>query len=335
MAIVYWDDFEWATTATLGYRKAESLGTPSITTGISGLTSQVLAISSQSAAHYIGFSLPSAYTEGLFSVACVFTGTPTQRSLITLCSSAVENIVIRLDTDSSITALRNTTALGSSVAGVIPFGRRFRIEIGFTISDTVGTVTVKIDQGAGPVTVLALTNVDTRDASDTTGVVNRFRLYNNYGATPYWDDIWFDTDKTAFRSDMTFKTLVPTADVSGWSTATPLGDRFATIDELPVSTTDYLTYSVVGSDVFTLSNLTTIPSQIAGLGVIYIANKPDSGAVEFRSRIEHLGAYGDGATTGLNMSILGYSDFWATKPGGGAWGYDNVNTAQLVLERIS
>jgi hypothetical protein len=285
---------------------------------------------------YAGYGLPANYTEGLFSTACLITGTHVQKPLISLCAGVVENIVIRLNTDLSITALRNATVLGSSAAGVIPISKRFRIEIGFVISDTVGEVKVNIDQGSGASKVINLTSQDTRDAADLTGIVNRFRVYNQNPAITYWDDIWLDDDKTAFRVDQTFARLAPSADVSGVSTPSTGSDRYAMIDEVPASTTDYVTFAVTGEDVYECADLSTTPTTITGVGILYIASKTDSGTLEFRSRVLSNADYANGTTTGLNMSTLGYSDFYATDPqGGGAWTKARIDAARLVLERIS
>jgi hypothetical protein len=342
MAIVYWDDFEWAQTSTLGYRQVETNGTPSIVTvvtGVSGMTGRSLNLSSITATVYSGYNLSSNYTEGLFSVACFINGTIGQRSLLSLCAGAVENIVIRVNPNSSVTALRAASVLpgsSTSAAGVIPVGKRFRIEVAFVISDTVGEITVSVDSGSGATTVLNLTGVDTREASDTSGIVNRFRLYNNNTAINYFDDLWFDDDKTAFRTDQTFQRLAPSADVSGVSTPSTGSDRFAMIDESPASTTDFNTFAVTGEDVYHFEDLGSVPPSIAGVGVMYIANKPNAGVIQFRSRLLSGVDYVNGVTTGLNMSTLGYSDFYHVDPQGGTpWTKQRIDEAKLVLERIS
>lgn len=335
MAIVWWEDFEALSTATLGWR-LDTVGTSvAVVSGISGLTGQCLRLPTSQASGDIGFLLPSTYSEGLFSAAMLIpSGSFTATPIIQLNSGATNNITIRLNADGSLTALRNTTVLGSSSVGIVPGNKRFRIEVGFVISDTVGEVKVNIDTGNGASTVIDLTSQDTNNGSAT---INRMAVdIPGMAHFLYYDDLWFDTDKTAFRADQTFIRLAPSADVSGVSTPSTGSDRYATIDETPGSTTDYNTFAVTGEDVFECADLSTSPDEIAGVGIYYVAAKQDAGTLEFRARLRSGSDNFDGTTSGLNASTLGYSDFAAVDPqGSGAWTKARVDAVRLVHERIS
>ena len=188
-------------------------------------------------------------------------------------------------------------------------------------------------QGSGATTVLNLTGQNTANSGTT---INRVRFESNNGNAFYWDDLWFETGKTAFRNDLTFVRLAPSADVSGVSTTSTGVSRFATIDESPGSTTDYNTFAVTGEDVFECADLSTTPDEIAGVGIYYVASKQDAGTLEFRARLRSGSDNFNGTTSGLNATVLGYSDFTATDPqGGGAWTKARVDAVRLVHERIS
>jgi hypothetical protein len=176
-----------------------------------------------------------------------------------------------------------------------------------------------------------------QDTSNGVLTVNRMFLDNpGVAFFLYYDDMWFDTDKTAFRSDQTFSRLAPSADVSGVSTPSTGSDRYAMIDESPASTSDYLTFATTGEDIYEVADLPSTPTSISGVGALFIASKTDAGALEFRSRVKSNADYANGTTSGLSVSTLGYSDFWATDPqGGGDWTKARVDAARLVLERIS
>jgi hypothetical protein len=113
MAIKYWEDFEWATTATLGWR-LDFVGTSiAVASGINGLTGNCLRTPISQGAGDFGIGLPATYSEGLFSAAMfIATGTFAVTPIIGLNSGGTNNITIRLNADGSVSALRNTTVLG-------------------------------------------------------------------------------------------------------------------------------------------------------------------------------------------------------------------------------
>lgn len=335
MAIIWWEDFEALSTANLGWR-LDSVGTSvAIVSGINGMTGQCLRLPASQQGGDVGFLLPSTYAEGLFSTAMLIpSGSFTATNILQFNLGAISNISIRLNSTGSITALSGSTELGTSSVGVIPGNKRFRIEVGFKIDGSAGEVVVKIDTGNGQTTILNLTSKNTNNGAAT---INRVQVdIGTLSHFLYYDDMWFDTDKTAFRNDLTFKRLAPSADVSGVSTPSTGSDRYAVIDESPASTADYLTFGTTGEDLYECTDLSATPASIAGVGVYYVASKTDAGTLEFRGRLKSNTDYANGATNGLNMSTLGYSDFFATDPqGGGTWTKARVDAVRLATERIS
>lgn len=342
MAIVWWENFEWATTSTLTLRCDELTGAGGGNIGVvsgptNGFYGRCLRVGIQVVdyARTIGWSLGSAYSEGLFSfaisfISAAFTGA---RPLFTINTGGVRQIVIRMNTDGTISALRNTTLLGTSTAAPFQPNLRHRVEIACVCAGgTSGSVIIKVNG----VVVLDLPGVNTANSGTT---FNRF-VFSNMSAPGdfnyYVDDIWFDTDKTAFIGDQTIALAVFTSDVSGVSTPSSGSDRFAMIDETPADLTDYTDFASTGEDVYEAENMTVTPTSITGLGILYLAQKTDTGTVEFRSRVLSGSDYANGTTQGLNVANYVYTDFFPVDPATGiAWTESGVNGMRPVLERIS
>ena len=280
MAIIFMENFEWATLSSAGVgslaiRTDEITATSGLTgyidTGINGMYGKCLVITSTTTqlTRRLGWSLPTNYSTGLFSFAMSFTSGSHANAFtfFGINTGATNQIGIRLNVDGTISAMRNTTALGTSTL-TLQTGTRYRVEIGFVISASVGEVVVKVNG----VTFLNLSAVNTANSGTT---FNRFIFGALSVGTVYYDDIAFETDKTAFRDDFRIETLYPTGDISKQSTPSTGSTAWAVIDETPVSTVDYTTFSGVQKDVYSLSDLSS-NSTIYGVGIFSIGNKTDT-----------------------------------------------------------
>lgn len=331
MAIIWWDDFEWL--GTLSWRYIGNAGVFSASTSIEGMTNRCLR-GSANATLYAETTFPYAVSEGIFSAACkIEAGTISQRNLLALANDSTVNIAVRLNSDLSISILRNATVLNSSTGPVVPVNKRIRIEVKFVIADsTGGEVIVRIDSGGGMQEAVAALATDTNESG---GTVNTLRLYNQNAVNVYWDDLWLDTDKTASRNDYTFHRLAPTGDASKVSTPSTGSTAWATIDETPFSTSDFNTFPV-GEDLLNLADLSFSPYAIQGVGIMYLANKTVGDPVGMRARLLSSGVYSSGTIVSPNAVNALYSEFVPLEPSAsGSWTSTTINNMQLSIERTT
>lgn len=161
----------------------------------------------------------------------VHTGYPL---LLFLDESSVVQVSVLVNSAFGINAYRNATLLGSSADAVFRDLYWQYLEVKCTISDTVGEVTVRINETQ----VLNLTSQDTKNGSDYIRKI-RFRSIN-YDITTYFDDFYIDDSQ--FHGDCRIKTFVPDSISSTNNDFTAsAGNKDECVDEvLSNEDTDYI-----------------------------------------------------------------------------------------------
>lgn len=121
--------------------------------------------------------------------------------LIFYDESSVVQVMLLVNAAYGINAYRNTTLLGSSADAVFRDQYWQYLEVKCTISDTVGEVTVRINETQ----VLNLTSQDTKNGSD---YIRSFLIRNVcYDMVTNFDDLYVDDSQ--FHGDCRIRTFVP------------------------------------------------------------------------------------------------------------------------------
>jgi hypothetical protein len=249
-------------------------------------------------------------------------------NMLALVNGTTFTFGLRCTSTGAIEASRATsgtgfTALGTS-SSVIVANTWHYIECGVTISDTVGTVTVKVD-GA---TVLSLTGQDTNNA-----VTNVNTLYLGYTsnagqANINYDDLYVvDSDTTL--GERRIETTVPSADTAtkNWTPNTGTAN-FSRVNETTVDgDTSYVQASTVGTrDLYSIGALSSTPSVIDAVQVISFAEKTDATTRTIYNSVQSAGTDSDGPAFSLTASYLRFDRLLLTDPnGGGSWTASRVN----------
>lgn len=218
------------------------------------------------------------------------------------------------------------TSLGISATGVILLNTWHFVEVAVTISDTVGSVLVKVD-GA---TVLTITGVDTNNG---VGTVNSVGLgpTNSSSGSAYgianWDDFYLTDGATL--GERRVETLRPAADTAT-KNFTPLSgtSNFAMVDETLVDgDTTYVQSSTVGArDLYTLGPLSSTPATIDAVQVVSFAEKTDATTRSLYNSVQSAGTDSDGSAFNLAASYARFDRLLANDPnGGGTWTPSRVN----------
>lgn len=271
------------------------------------------------------FSAVSSFTF-VASVRCV--GLDSDQNFA-FYSAGTRMLGFTFNTDRTIGAYRDSTLLGSSATNTIPATNTwFTLEIECVIHDTTGSVKVYCDGTL----ILNLTGVDTRNGTPTT--VDNWRTNpaaTTIGSTD-WDDLYIIDSATKPADVYRIETVAVNADGAtlNWTPSTGT-DHYAVVDELPVSTTDYLQTSTLNDvDELEVGTLSTAPSGILAVQAIGFFEKTDVStracAVDVKS------SSSTGAGTGVNLSTSGtwVGNLLNTDPATStAWTQSGVENAKL------
>ena len=151
-----------------------------------------------------------------------------------LDESNVNQILIWLGSSYELMVYRDATLLGSSADFVVPNQKWFYLEGKIVISDTVGEVTLKVNETQ----VLNLTSQDTKNGSDYMRYFGFCGIYHD--VTTYFDDIYIDDAQ--FHGDCRIRTFMPDADGNSadFTRSTGSNDYECVDDNPPNDDTDYI-----------------------------------------------------------------------------------------------
>lgn len=229
------------------------------------------------------------------------------------------------------TASNAGTLLGSSAGANYTVGTWHSFALEVVISDTVGRMTLYVDDPTTP--VLNLTSADTRNGSPTTVDTIAITQWLGTTAAIKWtiDDLYVTDSATKLSYFPRIETVYPTSDGSTLNFTPSTGSsHFAVVDEAQASATDYLSGSSVGDvDELGLGDLSSTPSNIAEIGVIGYVHRTDATARSVALGVKSGATTSDGSNIVLTGTIARLSRTLATDPNtSAAWTTSGVNALQ-------
>lgn len=219
----------------------------------------------------LGFALRRYQSASLSTTSFLSDGGSTYHITINIGSSGRVNVV-RGSYSGTLIATGTT---------VLPYNRWFYIEIQVTVSDTIGSVEVRLNGSTTP--EIKLTDIDTRNGGTNTaidGISIGCQDTSIYSAG-YFDDLYIlnssgETNNT-FLGDVRVQTIVPNGTGESSQFTGSDGDsvdNYALLDELPFSVADYVKSNVVGErDMYTMSKLQNNTDSILGVQHTIIGTK--------------------------------------------------------------
>lgn len=222
------------------------------------------------------------------------------------------------------TAFGSFTALGSSAAGVIKQNTWHYVEVEAVISDTVGVFNVYVDG----VSVLALTNVDTRNGTPTT--VNQIQFSSTSYSPASFDDVYV-TDTAIRLGERRIQTLRPGADTATKSFIPSTGvSNYALVDDAVADSADYVSGSAVGDlDLYEIADIGGTPSIIDAVQLTAFAHKTDAASRNIALVGDIAGAQIQSSDFALASGDAKFDYLAQIKPGGGAWDLAAVNALRI------
>lgn len=256
--------------------------------------------------------------------------------LIILEDSGSTQIDLRLNTDGTLTATRNGTALATAAAA-LSADSWYYIELAATIADAAGAVTVHINGVADA--NLQLTGIDTKATANAWATSLKIGGFVGAGAgcTISIDDLYVATGAGDLLGDVRVEALLP--DGAGASTQwTPsAGANYECVDDAaPDGDTTYIASDTAAQkDLFTLGALASTAAVVYAVQTNLVARKDDAGSRSARAALTLSGADATGATASLGDAYSDICDVFETKPGGGAWSVYDVNALEAGVELVS
>jgi hypothetical protein len=251
-------------------------------------------------------------------------------------STWTEHVTVTWGTDGKIRVYRGTTAgtlLGTSAAAVMPLSATwYFVEAKVRLSDTVGTVEIRIDETP----VLTLTGLDTKNGG-TASVFSRVE-FSTVGEV--MDDIYLCNEQGSANADylgpLRIEALRP--DGNGATSNGVGSDGNSTDNYLLVNldtTGDYVDLAATGDkDTYTHSDSAQpTANAVAGVFVWAYSDKTDAGSRSLVPVARLSGTEVDGTALALdNGTFKSRGVIFETKPGGGAWTVANINSAEFGVK---
>jgi hypothetical protein len=232
------------------------------------------------------------------------------------------------------------TLLGSTTGPVLTANAWNHVEVKSLISDTVGTVEVRVNG----VTVLNLANKDTANSADLT--IAQVELSNNNGfdGTPridgYFKD-WFVWDTTGaynnnFAGTVSVIALVPNSDVAlTWALSSGAAG-FSLVNESPPVDTSFISAATPppAVDKMGMTNLPSDITSVRALMTLARARKTDGGDGNLQVGLISGASVDLGANRPLTTAFTYYSDFSEEDPATAApWLPAAVDAANIQFNR--
>lgn len=255
-------------------------------------------------------------------------------------NGATSHIFIIRNTISGLLEIRRGSSTGGAPLAIgtnpIYVDQWNYIEVSVTISDTVGEVHVRLNGGV----VDEVSYVgDTRNGGTSTDI-DRVRFWTDAAQVDVTDVYLLNgagAVNNDFLGDVVVRTLAPTGNGTYSQLVGSDGnstDNYLLVDEVPYSSTDYVSSAAVGSkDTYQMADLPGGVTTVYGLQVNGQMSKSDASLASARYVLRSGGADYMGATRALSTTPTGYYELFEADPATGtSWTASGVNAAEAGME---
>jgi hypothetical protein len=261
----------------------------------------------------------------------------TQQGFVTFGEAGIRHVFLGINTGLLRVTRGDGTVLATSTR-TLTAGLWYYIELKVLLSDTVGTVEVRVN---GEVWASG-TALDTRNGgAGSFTVVELGSIGNTNGGNFDFDDFYVNSGATAtnndFWGDTRIECVFPSGDgaTSQWvgSDGNSVNNSLLVDENPPNSDTDYVESGTVGNkDTYAYGDLATATGTVFAVQVNAFARKTDAGSRSIVSVARLAATEVDSAVEALLDSYVYLSDIRETKPGGGAWAISDVNSAEFGVK---
>ena len=289
---------------------------------------------------YVGSSAPTHFFPSSAEHATLVVGFAFQPSVDVSGSSWVQfrsdaaattHVAVQINGDGSIRANG-----ASSGVGVIRLDVWQYVEIKAVLSDTVGSVDVRVDG----VSVLSVVNVDTKNGGTKT-VFDALSLGGaafGTGRHFVYDDLYVcngaGTVNNDFLGDVSIEALRPTSDVAVAWTPTPGPSNYTAVNDSTYDNTTHVQASATGQkDVYALGNLAATGGPVRGVMVNTVADATDSGGASMNALLRVSATDYTSSALTLDTTEKVHTAAWDVNPGTvAAWTVADVNALDAGVQ---
>lgn len=273
-------------------------------------------------------------------------------SIFAVCaaSNSKSDLLVRVHTDGSLHVHRTggdyyycessfSTDIGATAAGVIQVGVWAFLEIQWTIHDTTGAVTIRVNG----IEQLALTNVDTKGVASGAGEWGSIVIGTEVGVQHDFDDLYIcDTSgslNNTFLGDVSIRAIFPNGagNASEWTPSA--GSNYDCVNETsPNDDTDYNSAAAINlKDLYAFASAPA-GADIRGVQVLAAVRKSAEGPGQVKLVTRSNGTDYDGAAHGIASTEYSYvREVLETDPGSGspeaAWTESGFNAAEFGVKK--
>lgn len=222
----------------------------------------------------------------------------------------------------------------ASAAGSFMQNTFYYIEVSATIADAGGTCEVRLNG----VTVINYTG-DTKNAG-TNNSIDCIGFSSNSNSIGV-DDFWIADDTgpaphNTFLGNVRIQTLVPSGAGNSTQFTPSTGANYSTVDELPYSSTDYVSSQTAGQkDTYAMTDIAASPQNIFATQTNLIARKTDAGSIGVRPILRSGGTDYAGSSTYLGVGDVVIRELHPLNPATStAWTASSVNAIETGMEVV-
>lgn len=265
----------------------------------------------------------------------------TGTSEVRIFDNAVQHITLQQLTSGEWRVFRGTTLgtqLGTTSGASVSNGTWSYVELKITISDTLGTVDLLVNE----VSFLSLTLQDTRNGGNASCDRVQFVGSSTAADDTNWDDIYIlDTTGSVnndFLGSQVVVGLLPAADTSAEDFTRSAGtDSFALVDENPANgDTDYIESSTSANVTrFTYATLSGV-ANVKGIQINTTCRETDANPFSINNQVKSGATTSDGSNLAIgSTSYVNKSRVVETDPDTAAlWTVSGLNAAEIGVKLV-
>lgn len=298
---------------------------------------------------YIERAIGSNLATGCIGVACKIDPGANAQLLIVTYDGTTPQLVVKHNSDRTLSILRNTTVLGTSTYQT-PSNSYFYLELLFNINDSIGTDECQLYADGVSIINLAATT-DTQNTANA--YITKYRLGGDTGVhtgtvNPFYFDDHYIIDLTGSYNNaplgqVRVQSIRPSADgdSSGFvGSDNDNADNYALVTEEDAhdGDTTYVQAAVPDlTDTYEFDDLDPVTSTVLGVQTNIVAKKTDTADKTIAPVLRVSNTDYPGTTTGnIASSYTNYSEIFEENPAtSAAWTTGAIDASQFGMKVVS
>ena len=336
MALLFADSFDHYATADIETKWTTNTNFAISANGRNSTSSLSMTVNGASPRSITKTVSPAGNTNTIIIGAAFKCALNAIQEVFSIWDSAVEHVSLSVDTAGVMKVFRGSSAgtLLGTCSGALSSGVYAYIELKVLISDTVGTVEVRVN---GSTVLGPLTSQDTRNAGNAswTGIQLCNQGSNTTSWATHYDDLVIMDSTGAvnndFMGDVRIKAQLPSTGNGSNTDFTPSTgtDHGALVDEATPNTSDYNSSNTAGQrDTYNYPSL-GLSGTVKAVQTVMYWGKSDGGIRTVAPVHRISGVNYDGTAVGIGTAFTYFMQVYETSPAtAAAWTTTEINSTE-------